>query len=81
MLRCWIRRLGLSSHGAEQGVQRAQIVFILDLAHKLLKDVLQRNESQNASVFLANQSHGTVRLEKHLQRHGHVVVGFTKRGK
>ena len=52
LLRCWLRRLGLPSRGTEQAFQRAQVVFILDLAHNLFQDVLQRDESQNPPVLL-----------------------------
>jgi hypothetical protein len=79
-LRCRFCRPGLSSRGTEQEFQRAQIVFILDLAHNLFKDVLQRDESQNPRVVLTHQSHGTVGLEKQLQRRGHVIVGLQEAG-
>ena len=45
LLRCWLRRLGLSSHGMEQASKRVGVVFVFDLANDLFKDVLQRNES------------------------------------
>jgi hypothetical protein len=45
LLRCWLRRLGLSSHGMEQAFKRVRVMFVFDFAHDLFKDVLQRNES------------------------------------
>ena len=47
-------------------------MFILDLAHDLFQDVLQRDEPQNPAAFLAHQGHGTVGLEKQFECRGHV---------
>jgi hypothetical protein len=81
MLGWRLRPLGFSSRGTEQESERAEVVLIPDLAHNLFKDVLQRDESQNPPVYLTHQSHGTVGLEKQLERHGHVVVGLQEAGR
>ncbi len=55
LLRCWLRRLGLLSRGTEQEFKRAQVVFILDLAHVVglqeagrIEGILQNDRSRQA---------------------------------
>jgi hypothetical protein len=51
LLGYWLRRLGLSFRDTEQEFGRARVVFILDLAYNVFKDVPQSSNVMSARAF------------------------------